>query len=895
MNLSESQRLLLCWGKINKLEPSQYHPALYHMLDVGNVARVMLSERVSSRWARILAEAFACRADELSNWVPWAVAMHDIGKISAPFQAQSDIQAERMRGLGFRLVSMDLHHTQIGQAYLRFEVPGEGALQDKLKKVLVEMIGGHHGLFSPAGSAKDAWKRLQRDEESEWQGLRNAGVEVLKSTFLAKGSIDLPEQFNISSALIALTGFTILCDWIGSNSLYFSPEPTLPLSTYTDLSYQRAVDGVGEAGFMQPFLSPESSSFASLFRNITNPRPLQNAVDSIPERILAKPCLIVIEAPTGEGKTEAALALAHRIASLQGSDEFYYALPTTATSNQMYERVRNYLKDQLGLSTQARLVHSQAFLFKDAVRIEPTLNGENDREAGDSLEWFSSKKKALLAPFGVGTVDQVELGALNVAHNALRLVGLAGKVLVLDEVHAYDTYMTTILCRLLNWLSALGTSVILLSATLPRSRREKLARAYGAVLPDDGGQLERYPLIFASNPAEAYWDSPAAAQPERVLEVSPLHLEDDMPEAKATWLVDKVGARGCWCWITNTVQRAQDLFEAVEQIAPADMERILIHARFPLFQREILEEQLKQRFGPQGKRPRRAIVIGTQVLEQSLDLDFDGMVSDLAPVDLLLQRAGRLHRHPWRSVEVRGANRVPHLYIYEHYTADGKLNLSSDRAIYAEYFLRCTKQVLMGRERLRLPAAFRELVSAVYDADAPSEKDELYKAWQELQEAEILDGQQAKLRLLPAPDAESSFVMGLGVSFKEDEDRAGWIVARTRLGDESITVIPLERGDKHTFCAGMDTAIAMDREASDEIQCALMRSSLKLSGDELCNAVRRAATPLPALFRRSRLLQNAFPLWLENGIAGLQGYQRMIYLELDDRLGLRIRRQKGKE
>lgn len=894
MFVQPSQRLLQCWGKTLDEHPEVFHPALYHMIDVGQVARVFLGEQVSKRWTNLFARLFSGPAQDLPGWLPWAVAVHDLGKISAAFQSESDSQAERLRRLGFSLPadsSERLKHPIIGQVAFTDELAIDPAWG--LLSVLPWVIGGHHGSFPAPGARKDARRRIQRDEPLEWQELRRETNQTLQTIFLLNPAAQ--QTLHQSAAIMALTGFTILCDWIGSNSDFFPPAPQEPFERYLALSRDRAVQAVQRAGFFLPEISEAPTTFSALFADIAQPRPLQAAVDAIPDAVLRQPCLVVIEGPTGEGKTETALAVAHRIAHLQGSDEFYYALPTTATSNQMYGRVQAYLNERLHLETPVRLVHSQAFLRQDQVPMRPTLNGEKDPQPALSLDWFSPKKRALLAPFGVGTVDQTELGALNVPHHALRLVGLAGKTLILDEVHAYDAYMTTILGSLLGWLSALGASVILLSATLPRSRREQLARAFGAALPEEPQALEHYPLLYAAAGSTVYTAAPPAQQTRRTIALHWLHFADDDPRAKARWLLDQVGARGCWCWICNTVQRAQQLFQALDDQADPHVLRILIHSRFSAADRERIEAQLQNYFGPTGDRPMRAVVIGTQVLEQSLDLDFDGMVSDLAPVDLLLQRAGRLHRHLWRKPQDRGAHVLPHFYLYQPTAEDGQADYHVDRRVYAEYILRKTAQVVAPRGEWVLPGDYRTLIAAVYDAPPPGETDPLYPAWKDMQDAEAQDAQEARLRLLPDPDPQFPFCTALDLSFQEDEDRAGWLVARTRLGEESLTVLPLEKLDGQTaICAGLSDRIALDRPASPDMQLALRRAAIKISGDDLCAAVRLAAGPELALFHASAGLRHVIPLWLLNGQSVLAARGREIHLKLDSRLGLWISRSKGR-
>jgi CRISPR-associated endonuclease/helicase Cas3 len=556
----------------------------------------------------------------------------------------------------------------------------------------------------------------------------------------------------------------------------------------------------------------------------------------------------------------------------------------------MFLRLQHYFRDQLGLTTQVKLIHGQAFLQEDDWPITP-LSGEKDSFA--ALEWFGPKKRALLAPFGVGTVDQAELGALNVRHTALRLVGLAGKVLILDEVHAYDTYMTSIIERLLNWLSALGTSIILLSATLPCSRRLALARAYYGEQEADEMEFSAYPSLWIVSQTGKYLSNPPAQQASRQIQLDWLNMDDEDCQAKAEWLLKAVEEGGCACWIANTVERAQKIFECVDRMAQENIDRQLLHARFPLIDRQKLEQRLAQNYGPDGNRPVRGIVIGTQVLEQSLDLDFDVMVSDLAPVDLLLQRAGRLHRHAYHARP--SAHRLPHLYINASLDAAGGLDLGVDRWIYPDFLLQKTFQILTGLLFLDLPSGYRSLVEAVYDAPPPAKSEPLGEAWQKLQEKEDKALQEAQLRLLPPPDAEDSFCGAAAARtvFEENENSAAWIVAQTRLGEESITVIPLERKDNQVFIPGSVETMDINQPVPRNMQLHLLRCSLRVSHTAVVQALRASRENLPGMFTSSPLLKDCLPLWLSNGQASFPARNGFLKLNLDARLGLVISKEGG--
>jgi CRISPR-associated endonuclease/helicase Cas3 len=476
-----------------------------------------------------------------------------------------------------------------------------------------------------------------------------------------------------------------------------------------------------------------------------------------------------------------------------------------------------------------------------------------------------------------------------VKHTALRMIGLAGKVVIFDEVHAYDTYMTTIIEALLQWLRALDTSVILLSATLPQMRREKLARAYGVEFAQ-GEAAQGYPALWVFGNAAPYHAAPPAIQPNRTLTLEFLHLGDTEAElkAKAQFLLDAVTDGGCVGWMTNTVRRAQEMFAIVDQQADAEVDRMLLHAQLPLFERKYREKTLRDKYGPPDgttQRPKRGIVIGTQVLEQSLDLDFDLLVSDLAPIDLLLQRAGRLHRHA--RPERQGA---PHFYVNAPLTTEGRPSLNPDSCIYAAFLLLQTWATLKDRTEILLPRDYRVLVEAVYGLAKLPAGHPLQEEWKRLERKEKDAVGEARLRLLPDPDPEWAFSTRMSrLQFEENENGAAWIIGKTRLGEESVTVIPLERRDVMVWGWPDGQPIALNQAASREVQLDLLRRQLRISNPDAVAALK--AQTLPALFKRSTLLKEYFPLWLEEGRGQLTLPNGLLEVCLDKNLGLQIRKK----
>ena len=348
-----------------------------------------------------------------------------------------------------------------------------------------------------------------------------------------------------------------------------------------------------------------------------------------------------------------------------------------------------------------------------------------------AAEWFTYRKRGLLAPFGVGTVDQALMAVLRARHFFVRMFGLGGKTIVIDEVHAYDAYMSTLMERLLEWLAASGSSVFLLSATLPSDRREALTTAYmrGLHATPQSPARAAYPRItYASARGNGETAVTASARTRRILGIRWIPVAVDLSAHLRVLLADG----GCAAVICNTVNRAQEVYTSLKTVfggvaSDGEPELMLFHARFPFEEREGREKLALIRFGKPGAnielgdgdtrkvlRPQRAIIVATQVIEQSLDLDFDAMISEFAPADLLLQRAGRLHRHqrPLRPPRLSD----PLIDVLKPEIGDDGIP-NSGRARRRFMILMCCFVpgfALSDREAIRIPEDVEGMIEAVY-------------------------------------------------------------------------------------------------------------------------------------------------------------------------------------
>jgi CRISPR-associated endonuclease/helicase Cas3 len=506
-------------------------------------------------------------------------------------------------------------------------------------------------------------------------------------------------------------------------------------------------------------------------------------------------------------------------------------------------------------------------------------DGEGSIRAG---EWFTHRKRALLSEYGVGTVDQALLPILPVRHNFVRLWGLANRVVVFDEIHAYDAYTGTLLIQLIQWLHALGSSVVLLSATLPPSIRRQIAGILHASLPETEAPYPRLTVIQPDGVHQiGFKPDPARRQ---VIQLEPVVPELD---AIKEGIACRLGPTGSALALLNTVQRAQALYSLypegelllhqglqVGKRLPDGTEVSLFHARFPADLRQVREDHALAMFGEKGLRDARRILIATQVAEQSLDLDFDLMATDLAPIDLLLQRAGRLWRHKRMA---RGASTpvllVAGLDAEEPPAFEAPLWWG---AVYREDVLLRTWALLKDRSALTLPDEIDDLVSLVYEDEVVLPKFLLPRKEKACEKGEgeaAACRSRAHMATIGSPDDASW--NDPARFLQADEDEPGLhpsLRALTRLGDASLTAIPIRHDEMYD--PGETPSVEQARTWS--------RRSMSLSRKRI--VAKLLGMGVPEGWRRSTHLRHAFPLrldvdgrWQEDPLVRLDGALGLVF------------------
>lgn len=834
-------------------EGSSYHPLACHMADVAAVALALWDRCLPVATRSMLAKSLGLTEAEAARWVAFVAGLHDLGKATRTFQAKDKGHEERLRGSGLRAgrPAEDPGHARATNAFLPELLRGIG-VERRLSWRLAEVLGGHHGVFSN-DPAKPTPADVFEDEAGcgDWAGARRdlfeAFMKVLDLPKNSDGHLVVPSGNPGGAALMLLAGFVSVADWIGSidspGFFVYEPGGARVLQDYFSRTRARAprvLSMLHWDSFPRP--QEEEPGFHELFG--FEPNALQSAVEEL-RSSLAPPGLVIIEAPMGEGKTEAALFVADRWGAA-GVRGLYLALPTQATANTMHERLLRYLRRRYERHLAANgelnavLTHGAAALRDDLTVLPTGIAGEADAHEGTvgAAEWFLKRKRPLLAPFGVGTIDQALMAVLQVKHVFVRLFGLAGKTVIIDEVHAYDTYMTGLLERLLQWLAALGSPVVLLSATLPAERRRQLAAAYLAGLgaPSPSGVEEApYPRVTWTEAGAVHSRSfTVSDRGRRTLELDRVGAQED-PAELAMWVERTLGPTGCAAIICNTVARAQATYRAFrEQFAEGEV--LLFHSRFTHEDRERIEGECVQHFGP-GERVRGPrIVVATQVLEQSLDLDFDLMVTDFAPVDLLLQRSGRLMRHPRVH---RGGPGHPVLFIRALPPGEGGPSFEAvgGGSVYDEHILLRTWDALAEVDAIAVPDGIPPLVDRVYSSQMGEPADAALserwrRTWDILQHDMSDERREAKARRLNVPSNSSPSALLTCPRAEDEPDIHPALQAVTRLAAPSVTLVILPPGED----------LPSAKPTPDDAR-RLLRRAVSVTRKDLVGALGRIAPP----------------------------------------------------
>lgn len=681
-----------------------------HMINVGCVAR-----RIAE-----ISPALLQRFNLPSTIVGALAALHDLGKISPGFQRKCEcwLEGNRLTQIarnGCWDTSTEADHGKISHSAIQ-DFLVQQKVPRRVAKYLAAVLGGHHGRIKYLPNDRGI-RLAQADNTGGGIAWDQARLECARQVWEYFKTGDMLENLDDKNpALWWLAGLTSVADWIGSDERFFPADAGISEND----AYTISRSAIETIGFI-PLTINRNLTFEQLFG--FPPNEMQTKTIAA----VTGPGVYVVEAPMGMGKTEAALGAGYQLLTSGKASGIYFALPTQATSNRIHLRMIDFLQRISTEATKCQLIHGNSWLLDEALEYQPSANGPREKSSDDARNgraWFASTKRALLAPFGVGTIDQALLGVVAAKHFFVRHFALAGKVVILDEVHSYDLFTGTLIDKLITTLEGLGCTVIVLSATLTGKRREQI------VVSEANEALEQpYPLISGRTEGVPFAPVDAEPPPSRKVKVDFKNCETATIEA-----LELARRGGAVLWICNTVDAAQSVFKRFRDLVQDAFPLGLLHSRFPHWRRDELEKTWMDRFGKEGETRCGSILVSTQVVEQSVDLDADLMITELAPTDMLLQRLGRLWRHERDSRPAA----TPRLIILEEEKTLEDFRQMEPKAIaralggkakvYAPFVLLRSLEVWRGLpSEVTLPVQIRKLLELTYE-----EREDEPQGWLEL-------------------------------------------------------------------------------------------------------------------------------------------------------------------
>ena len=840
------------WAKSDRAEPERIHLLEHHLADVGACFEALLEQPTIRK--RL---AHAGGRDDLDPATMARLcvfaALHDIGKLNVGFQAQI-WQPEALRGKrrpryaghtddltpvlndGDRETGKWFFDALKWDRFLSWDDRG-----GETACGLLVATFSHHGRPLQLEGVRSCNSRI-------WQDFRELSPKdcaeriggLLQEWFPQAFVADAPPLPSAPTFQHMFLGLCTLADWIGSNEDFF-PYVDTPRDDYIETARENAKRAIVHIGLniseqRRARKANALPGFKGLFGIDDAPNAIQQA--AVGQHAPLEERVVVIESETGSGKTEAALLRFARMYERGLVDGIYFALPTRAAAAQIHGRVKRFAANLFAGQDAPPVVLAVPGYDADTDAERVAMQEYDEHAAGayhpekpwNDTPWASENpKRYLAAQIAVGTVDQAMFGALKVRHAHLRAACLARNLLVVDEVHASDAYMRRILEALLRAHTGAGGYALLMSATLGSDARRKLLSAGNATsayptLPLDDAIETPYPAVSAGGADGDRVQGVGENGKTKTVSISTKQAMHDFHATAETALnAAREGAKVLV--VRNTVGHATQTQQTLERLADLRDETSLLfhldgiptlhHGRFAAHDRRLLDRRVEEYLGKDAKRDTGSVVVGTQMLEQSLDIDADLLITDLCPMDVLLQRIGRLHRHEREDraagyqtpvcivLTPPGNDLSPLLEWSEH--ANG---LGPHGKVYEDLrILEATLRLIAGRDEWEIPAMNRELVErATHPGALEAIVVELGDDWRvhanEVEGERIADGLTARGAIIPRD--KTFFMDNRDVLFGSLEEKI-----RTRLGDERVDVVFDAPQDSPFGQAGAIDKIAM--------------------------------------------------------------------------------------
>ncbi len=690
----------LCWAKLNP-----YKSLHDHMYETGMLAKTFLTESKYVALVKLFQEFIMTEMthDEVVSTISFICALHDIGKAFPNFQKKGkdspEWQVQRCLSLiekqgmdAGEFTKADGFRHELASDKVMNELLKEEGTFTKAQKAICDVYKNHH-LADERGSQKNLGKYYDKANPKKWREVQTVLFNQLKKEFSPKLEFELKDDKQSAFATLLL-GFLYRCDWIASS-----------IFTKTDFDSKEEYKTYVAEKCKEYLEKLDIKAIPSLKKNLTikdifpdlaefELRPLQKKAEELKDEDFD---CVLIEDLTGSGKTETGFYFAYQAMLRRGKQGIFFGLPTNATEETMNPRIQQAIDSIYGKDAMS-VTHATGMSW-----ITEALNCEEDEK---KERMGSSRETKLMFPFSTGTVDQIIKAGLLQRFALIPLTELATKVVIIDEMHAYDGYMRGVLGTTLRWLKEYHVPVIIMSATLPNAIKKEIHEVYSdkTFRPSSS-----YPLIslYGINGLKEF-EVEACAEREYAVKVTTTEKEDFTSHVCDSAL-QMIKSGGNVCIICNTVNEAINTYETLKNIV-SDIELHLFHGRTTLEEKHDMTELLVSKYGKdRTNRPVKSIVVATQIVEQSIDLDFDYMITELAPIDLLIQRFGRWHRH---SDEGTIREKV-HSNTSIEVIAFDCLN---NHIVYKNYLtvIKKTKEYLQNHSELLIPQQSREMIEYAY-------------------------------------------------------------------------------------------------------------------------------------------------------------------------------------
>ncbi|MGI5948824.1 CRISPR-associated helicase Cas3' [Peptoniphilus sp.] len=808
-------------------------PLEQHLLDTRFVMKMLYNQWLDDGQRNLIESSLSGGNTNPVDLVEFIATVHDLGKCIPAFSARKsfnesakdldEIVIGKIVNTGFSELS---DYTDENAKFTKHALGSEALLNYfGVNEDIASIVGAHHGkpvdISSTVNENISTYPSnyfVKDNSENLKEKWMNIYKEVLDWALEINNYESVKDLPNIKQNVqVLLAGLLIMADWIASNENYF-PLISIYDGAVEDKSsrYRDGWNAWRKSNNWTPSLNLNVDTlFSERFDFINKPREAQYNFAKIIDECTS-PGIFIFEAPMGLGKTEAALVGAEIMASKLGKNGLYFGLPTQATSNGIFPRLYDWLgkvADENGENLQIRLAHGKAALNDKFESLARNI----DIDGGTNVyvnEWFGGRKTTALDDFVVGTVDQLLLMGLKQKHLMLRHLGFSKKVVIIDEVHAYDIFSSQFLFTAIKWLAAYNVPVIILSATLPYKKREELIHSYTLGKGLKFGKVKKENVDFKTDsyPLVTYTDGEEIKQFQEFQKEDGKDVKIVLEESEnlENLVSDLSQDKGIIGIVVNTVKKAQEISKSLAEKF-GDENIFLLHSRFIDTGRAKKEEELLNLIGKEGQRPKFKIIIGTQVIEQSLDIDFDVLISDLAPIDLLIQRIGRLHRHKRENRPEK--LKMPTLYVLG--TSDKLEFEKGSSSVYGEYLLARTQYFLP--DKINLPNDISPLVQKVYaeneidfGSDTLNEKyygfKKSYDALQNEKEEKTHAYMLQNPKHLISKFRSNSLIGWLSTSQIEDNLKSEVkVAAQVRDIEETIEVIAVKKiGDGYGFFDGCE-------------------------------------------------------------------------------------------